>query len=73
MIKEETTLIPTMLVIANARRARREEMMQQSKGKIDVQMAEQFLSDHFDSFEKERAISRMNALSAATSTPRRAA
>ena len=27
--------------------------MQQAKGKIDVAMAEQFLSDHFDSFEKK--------------------
>jgi hypothetical protein len=37
----------------NARHARFEEVMQQSKGKIDVNMAEQFLSDHFDSFEKK--------------------
>ena len=40
----------------NARHARWEELMKQAKGKIDVEMAEQFLSDHFDSFEKkERA------------------
>jgi hypothetical protein len=37
---------------ANARHARWEELMLQSKGKIDVEMAEQFLSDHFDSFDK---------------------
>ena len=37
----------------NARRARWEELMTQAKGKIDVAMAEQFLSDHFDSFEKK--------------------
>ena len=37
----------------NARRARWEELMQQSKGKIDVAMAEQFLSDHNDSLEKK--------------------
>ena len=36
----------------NARHARWEELMQQAKGKIDVTMAEQFLSDHLDSFEK---------------------
>jgi len=36
----------------NARRARWEELMKQSKGKIDVAMAEQFLSDHIDSFEQ---------------------
>jgi len=37
----------------NARHARWEELMQQSRGKIDVTMAEQFLSDHGDSFEKK--------------------
>jgi hypothetical protein len=36
----------------NARHARWEELMKLSKGKIDVTMAEQFLSDHVDSFEK---------------------
>ncbi len=37
----------------NARHARWEEVMQQAKGKVDVAMAEQFLSDHVDSFEKK--------------------
>jgi hypothetical protein len=37
----------------NARHARWEQIMKQSKGKIDVTMAEQFLSDHVDSFEKK--------------------
>ena len=36
----------------NARHARAEELMKQAKGKVDVEMAEQFLSDHVDSFEK---------------------
>ena len=35
----------------NARRARWEELIQQNKGKIDVEMAKQFLGDHADSFE----------------------
>jgi Phospholipase B len=35
----------------NARHSRGDELMRQSQGKIDVTMAEQFLSDHFDSFE----------------------
>ncbi len=34
----------------NARHVRAEELMQQAKGKIDVEIAEQFLSDHVDSF-----------------------
>ncbi len=37
----------------NARHSRAEEIMQQAKGKIDVTLAQQFLSDHFDSFERK--------------------
>jgi hypothetical protein len=37
----------------NARRVRWEELMQQNKGKIDVDLAEQFLGDHVDSYEKK--------------------
>ncbi|MGA8765001.1 MAG: C45 family peptidase [Candidatus Sulfotelmatobacter sp.] len=36
----------------NARHARADELVQHAKGTIDVEMAEQFLADHFDSFEK---------------------
>ena len=61
----------------NARHARWEEVMKQAKGKIDVNMAEQFLSDHFDSFEKQpqaqKKLCRMSAPCAATSMPLRAA
>jgi hypothetical protein len=39
----------------NARRARAEELMKQKKGKIDVTTAQQFLSDHPDSFESGKA------------------
>jgi hypothetical protein len=35
----------------NARRVRWEQLMQQNKGQIDVEMAERFLGDHFDSYE----------------------
>jgi phospholipase B-like protein len=37
----------------NARHARADEMVRQAKGTIDVEMAEEFLADHFDSFEKK--------------------
>ena len=37
----------------NARKVRWEGLMQQYKGKIDVEMAENFLGDHFDSYEKK--------------------
>ena len=54
LIREETTFDPKDASSSpNARRARWEELMQTSKGKIDVEMAEGFLSDHFDSFEKK--------------------
>jgi Phospholipase B len=36
----------------NARHARADELMKEAKGTIDVEMAERFLGDHFDSFEK---------------------
>ena len=54
VIKEETTFDPNdTLSSPNARRTRWKELMKQAKGKIDVQMAEQFLSDHVDTFEKK--------------------
>jgi len=37
----------------NARHARADEMVEQAKGTIDVEMAEAFLADHVDSFEKK--------------------
>ena len=39
----------------NARHARADELMQQAKGKIDVEVAQEFLSDHLDSFESDKA------------------
>jgi Phospholipase B len=38
----------------NARHARAEELMKQEKGKIDVATAQEFLSDHADSFESDK-------------------
>jgi len=54
LIQEETSSFDTgdASSSANARHARWEELMQQAKGKIDVEMAKQFLSDHTDTFEK---------------------
>jgi hypothetical protein len=36
----------------NARHARADEMVQQAKGKIDVEFAQRYLSDHVDSFDR---------------------
>jgi hypothetical protein len=38
----------------NARHARADELIQQEKGKIDVEISEKFLSDHADSFESDK-------------------
>jgi hypothetical protein len=54
LIHDETTFDPNDASSSpNARHIRAEEIMQQAKGKVDVALAEQFLSDHFDSFEKK--------------------
>jgi len=55
VIKEETTFDPNDASSSpNARHLRWEELMQRQKGQIDVQMAEQFLSDHDDVTEHVR-------------------
>ncbi|MGA2073627.1 MAG: C45 family peptidase [Terriglobia bacterium] len=36
----------------NARRVRWEQLMAENKGKIDVALAEKFLADHYDTFDK---------------------
>jgi hypothetical protein len=38
----------------NGRHARADELVRQEKGKIDVEMAQRFLSDHLDSFESDK-------------------
>jgi hypothetical protein len=37
----------------NARRARWEQLLNENKGKIDATLAEQWLGDHFDSYDKK--------------------
>jgi hypothetical protein len=37
----------------NARRERWEQVMKESKGRIDVTLAQKFLADHFDAYEKK--------------------
>ena len=54
VIREETTFDPKDASSSpNARHARWEQIMTQAKGKIDVAMAQQFLADHVDSFDKK--------------------
>jgi hypothetical protein len=55
VLTEETTFDSSDLSSSpNARRVRWEELIEENKGAIDVDMAEQFLADHFDSFEKKQ-------------------
>src|SRR5437764_6486766 len=54
VIKDETDFDPNNLGTSpNARHARWEELIQQNRGKIDVAMAQRFLSDHFDSYQNK--------------------
>jgi hypothetical protein len=53
VIKEETTFDPNDTSSSpNARHARWEDLMKEAKGKIDLTMAQQFLSDHVDRYER---------------------
>jgi hypothetical protein len=53
LIREETSGFDPLNASSsmNARHIRAEELIQQNKGKIDVELAERFLADHGDSFE----------------------
>ncbi len=55
LIKEETTGFDAndWSTSPNARRKRWEQVMAESKGKLDVAMAERFLGEHYDSLEKK--------------------
>jgi hypothetical protein len=54
LLKEETTFnAADPSLSSNARRVRWEELMRQNKGRIDVAMAKQFLSDHYDVVAKK--------------------
>jgi len=54
----------------NARHIRADEMVQRAKGTIDVEMAEQFLSDHLDSFEKKEQPNERGLCGHADASPR---
>ncbi len=54
LLADETTFDSNdMMSSPNARRARWEQLMAQSKGTIDVDMAQRFMADHYDSYEKK--------------------
>jgi hypothetical protein len=54
LTKDETDFnVSDLSISANARHIRWEQLMQENKGKIDVAMAEKFMADHYDTFEKK--------------------
>ena len=56
VLKEETTFdSKDMTSSPNARRVRWEQLMADNKGRIDVEMAEKFIGDHYDSYDKKQA------------------
>jgi hypothetical protein len=54
----------------NARHARADEMVEQAKGTIDVEMAEAFLADHVDSFEKKKQANERSLCGHGDASPR---
>jgi hypothetical protein len=59
VLKDETTFDPTNLAAsANARHVRWDELMAANMGKIDVSLAESFLSDHYDTYTKKTGANR---------------
>ena len=54
LIKEETNFdTANMGSSMNARHVRWDQLMDEYKGRIDVAMAQQFLADHYDSYDKK--------------------
>ncbi len=59
VLKADTTFnSKDMASSPNARRARWEHLMEPNKGKLDIEMGEVFLSDHFDTYEKKAGADR---------------
>ena len=54
----------------NARHIRWEQLIRQSKGKIDVNMAESFMADHVDSFEKKEQANERSLCGHVDASPR---
>jgi len=53
VLAEETKFDPANRETSpNARRTRWQQVMKESKGKIDVALAQKFLADHFDAYER---------------------
>jgi hypothetical protein len=59
LIKDETTFDPNNLASGpNARRVRWDELLTENKGRIDANLGEIFLADHYDTFAKKEGANR---------------
>ncbi len=71
VISKDTTFDPDNPETSpNARRVRWEQLMQESKGKIDVALAQKFLSDHYDSYQKKEEADERTLCGHAEASPR---
>jgi phospholipase B-like protein len=71
VIAEDTTFNPDNPASSpNARHARWEQIMKESKGRIDAAMAEKFLADHFDAFAKKAGADERTLCGHGDSSPR---
>jgi hypothetical protein len=71
VMAEETTFDAKDLSSSpNARRVRWEQLMKKAKGKIDTALAQQFLGDHFDSFEDKEQANERSLCGHADASPR---
>ena len=63
LIKKETISTRTIRPVRmNARHKRWDELMAQNKGQIDVALAQQFLADHWDSYQNKQRSQRAHAV-----------
>jgi Phospholipase B len=54
LAQEETAFkVGDISISANARHARWDQLMAENKGKIDVELAQKFLADHYDTYEQK--------------------
>jgi len=71
LIRTETNFNPNDAGSSpNARHKRWNQLMEQNKGKIDVEMAQKFMGDHFDSFQDKEEASERTLCGHAETSPR---
>jgi hypothetical protein len=71
VLKDETTFNSSdMASSPNARKVRWGQLVEENKGKIDAELAEKFLSDHYDTYEKKEDADERTLCGHVESSPR---